>query len=81
MATGVRAITRGRMKEWTSNLTQKHHTPILVIGLGHDQVAGQLSVISIESMTNRELALALERALDFIRARPQDDEEEASHDE
>ncbi len=71
MATGVRKITRGRMREWASNLVQKHHTPILVIGMGHDQVAGQLSVISIESLTNQELELSLQRAIDFIKERPE----------
>ena len=73
MATGVRKITKGRMKEWASNLVQKRHTPILVVGMGHDQAQGQLSVISVESLTNQELEHSLQRAIDFIRERPEPD--------
>ncbi len=69
------------MREWASNLIQKHHTPIIVLGMGHDRTAGQLSVISIESMTNQELELALRRALDFIKHRPESEEEEVASGE
>ncbi|KKN78151.1 hypothetical protein LCGC14_0353780 [marine sediment metagenome] len=72
MATGVRAITKGLMRQWTTNLIHKHHTPVLVVGIGHDQEKGKISVISVAEMSNDEIAMMLRVALATVEKRGQD---------
>lgn len=79
MATGVRAITRGRMKQWATNLTNRHHTPILVMGIGHDRVAGQISVITVEDISDEDMIAMLSHALATVRERS--DHSDHDHDE
>lgn len=79
MATGVRAITRGRMSQWAKNLTRKHHTPVLVMGIGHDHIQGQISVITVEDVDDQELALMLRHALGEVQNRLNHEGHEHDH--
>ncbi len=72
MATGVRKITKGLMRQWATNLIQRHHTPVLVMGVGHDAEQGMISVISVADMSNDDIALMLRTALATVEKRGQD---------
>ena len=72
MATGVRAITKGLMRQWATNLIQRHHTPVLVMGVGHDSEQGTISVITVAEMSNEDIGLMLRTALATVEKRGQD---------
>ena len=72
MATGVRKITKGLMRQWATNLIQRHHTPVLVMGVGHDAEQGTISVISVAGMSNDDIGLMLRTALATVEKRGSD---------
>ncbi len=72
MATGVRKITKGLMRQWATNLIQRHHTPVLVMGVGHDTEQGKISVITVAEMSNDDIGLMLRTALATVEKRGSD---------
>ena len=72
MATGVRRITKGLMRQWATNLIRRHHTPVLVMGVGHDAEQGKISVITVAEMSNDDIGLMLRTALATVEKRGQD---------
>ena len=72
MATGVRKITKGLMRQWATNLIQRHHTPVLVMGVGHDTEQGMISVITVADMSNEDIGLMLRTALATVEKRGSD---------
>ncbi len=72
MATGVRAITKGLMRQWATNLIHRHHTPVLVMGVGHDTEQGKISVITVAEMSNDDIGLMLRTALATVEKRGSD---------
>ena len=72
MATGVRAITKGLMRQWATNLIHRHHTPVLMMGVGHDTEQGKISVITVAEMSNDDIGLMLRTALATVEKRGSD---------
>ncbi len=73
MTVGVRTITKSTMRQWSTNLIQKRHTPVLVMGIGHGVAQGELSVISVSQMSNSDIVLMLRAAIESVQERTTDD--------
>lgn len=63
----IQTICRERLEGWQKRLVQEHSTPILLVGVGHDNKTGQVVLCIPEEMTNREVMHFLQGALNMIK--------------
>jgi hypothetical protein len=63
----IGSINSKRLASWADKLTSAHATPQLLLGVGHDHVSGQVSVIVCEEITNDQIEALLRFALDAIQ--------------
>ena len=62
----VREICKERLDAWTNILVSSHATPVILVAVGHDHNKGELHIITLEEMGNKELSLLLAGALEKI---------------
>ena len=67
MSVPTESITKGRLKGWARRLAQEHATPIVLVGVGHDEKQGQLVVLTVEDMDDEMLAGSLAFALEQLK--------------
>lgn len=48
-------ITRERLRSWSNRLDQEHATPALLLGIGHDEKAGTIAIVTTESLGDQEM--------------------------
>lgn len=64
----IRAICTKRLGRWQQALEHEHATPLVLIGVGHDDKKGQLVISITQEMPLADIILFLEGALRIIRA-------------
>lgn len=68
MPVNVRKINHERLGRWEKRLNENHSTPVILVGAGHDQVKGQVMVLTTEDRTDEEVILFLREALRQLEA-------------
>lgn len=63
MPVNVRKINHERLGRWEKRLNENHSTPIVLVGVGHDQVKGRIFVLATEERTDEELLLFMKEAV------------------
>ncbi len=63
MPVDVKRITDERLQSWSKQLINAHATPVLLLGVGHDHVSGQINVVVTENMTPVQIRAFLKQAL------------------
>jgi hypothetical protein len=63
MPVNVRKINHERLGRWEKRLNENHSTPVVLVGVGHDQVKGRVMVLTTEERTDEEVILFLREAL------------------
>lgn len=63
-------ICQERFRGWTAKLAQSHATPLIAVGVGHDEQNGQIVVCVVDdpSMTNEVIAGFLRSAVAQLEA-------------
>ncbi len=59
----INKICDQRLALWTIKMIQEHATPLLMIGIGHDQSSGKVSIYTVEDMADEHIIQALQFAL------------------
>lgn len=62
-------ITAQRFEGWAKRLSEAHATPLMVVGVRHDEHVGGRIVISVEDVPDADLALLLRWAAYTIAER------------
>lgn len=65
----VAKINRERLSSWEEKLNKNHATAIMLIGVGHDAVSGQLNFLVTEDRTDEEILLLLKGAVTFLESK------------
>lgn len=63
----LREICYDRVARWIERLIKEHSTPIVLVGVGHDHKSGHLVLLTVEELTNDQIVLFLEAAIDHLR--------------
>ena len=63
MPVDVKRITDERLQGWAKQLVNVHATPVLLLGVGHDHVSGQVHIVVTENMTPAQIRAFLKAAL------------------
>jgi hypothetical protein len=68
MAVPTEAITRERLDRWAARMRDSHATPLILIGVGHDENIGQIVVCTLDEpeITRNVLRQLLQEALDQL---------------
>jgi len=69
MPVPVEHITPERLERWSKCLTELHATPLVLVAIGHDHVSGELTVLTCEEMSDRDLCTILRGALAVLERR------------
>ena len=64
--TRVREICKQRLGLWTDDLVGDHATPVLLLGIGHDDKKGNISICTVEEMERDKLIKFVAHALDRL---------------
>ena len=60
-------ITERRLERWAKSLSEDHATPVLLVGVGHDEKSGALSVCTCADVDDERMELILMAALKRLR--------------
>lgn len=63
MQVNVRKINHERLGRWEKRLNESHSTPVVLVGVGHDQVKGRVMILTTEERTDEEVITFLREAL------------------
>lgn len=63
----IKEICTKRLGRWQKKLEEKHATPVLLMGVGHDHNSGKLVVCCNEDCSDAQLSLWLAGALGEIK--------------
>ncbi len=66
MHESVSRTNKRRLRELVKMLNAKHHIAAIVLGVGQDDVMGQLSVMAIPDMDRDTIRIVLTRALQSL---------------
>ena len=59
----INKINVERLTGWKNKLNDQHATPVLLMGIGHDQNEGQMSICVTEDMDDTHILLFLKEAV------------------
>ena len=62
----IRQICKDRLAMWTDDLVGDHATPLLLLGIGHDDRSGNISICTVEEMDRDKITVFLAQALDRL---------------
>lgn len=62
----IREICQERMGKWTEVLVKEHCTPAILIGIGHDQVSGEIHMIIPENWSDEQATAILARTMEKL---------------
>lgn len=63
----IEAICRERLEGWQQHLVEEHATPIILVGMGHDERSGELVVCTTEGLAKEYIVALLEGGLRMLR--------------
>jgi hypothetical protein len=49
----IEEINKSRLMSWADQLTDNHATGVMLIGVGHDHVSGQINIVVTEDMPDK----------------------------
>lgn len=67
----IREICQTRLDQWTEVLINAHSTPALLLGVGHDQVSGEIQLIIPEDCSEDKAIILLTNTLAKLTERKQ----------
>lgn len=50
-------------------LNAEHSTAVLIVAVGHDKVAGQMTVVTVDDISDDKIIIFLQSALKQLRSR------------
>lgn len=59
----VKPINWERMNRWRERLNENESTPVVLVGVGHNQHTGRIFVLATEERTDEEIIIFLQAAL------------------
>ncbi len=59
----IREICKERLASWTDRLVEQQSTPLMLLGMGHDHKEGQLLILTVEDISDKDAASILKSAL------------------
>ena len=62
----IRQICKDRLAMWTDDLVGDHATPVLLLGVGHDDKKGNISICTVQEMDPDKITFFLAQALDRL---------------
>ena len=62
----IEAICSSRLDKWKAQLVDYHCTPLLLVGMGHDDRSGEMRVITLEEVSDEIIRYTLEAALRML---------------
>lgn len=62
----IETICRERLAGWQKRLVEEHATPVLLVSVGHDHKKGQVVLSTTEEMSDEEVMLFLQGALNVL---------------
>jgi hypothetical protein len=65
----IDTICTERLNGWKKDLIADHATPIVLVGVGHDNKSGQIVVCTVKEMQDGEIIILLNSALDQLKKR------------
>ena len=63
----TREICLDHLSRWTEHLVSSHSTPILLVGIGHDDRSGELVICTPEAMSDSDIETLLLAAVKKLR--------------
>lgn len=67
MSVQTEKITKERLAGWANRLKEEHSTPLLLIAIGHDEKAGQLTICVPEGVEDDLLIGSLLYVLESLK--------------
>lgn len=67
MAGEIETICKDRLGEWQHSLVQEHSTPILLVGVGHDESKGHVVLCIPKELSDDEVMQFLQGALNMLK--------------
>ncbi len=61
-------ICRERLEGWRDNLVKEHTTPLLLIGVGHDDQAGHATLLTTEDVSHENLLAVVRGTLRLLES-------------
>jgi hypothetical protein len=62
-------IVTTRLDSWKALMVKHHATPVVAVAVGHDHNSGQIRVLTVEDLNDKEMILFLETALQLLKHR------------
>lgn len=62
----IRQICKDRLAMWTDDLVGDHSTPVLLLGVGHDDKEGIITICTVEDMDLERIIVFLCMAVDRL---------------
>lgn len=62
----IETICKERLDKWAKRLVGDHATPVLVLGVCHDEKQGQVVLCTTEEMTEPELIIFVRGTLNIL---------------
>lgn len=62
----IRKINVDRLWIWGENLVGYHSMPVLLVGIGHDDHAGEVHIMTLEAMDDASIIVILLAAYDKL---------------
>jgi hypothetical protein len=59
----IEKICRDRLDRWIQNLVKEHATPVVLVGVGHDDQSGKVVICTTEEMSQEDIGLFLVGAI------------------
>jgi hypothetical protein len=63
------SINQKRLGNWGADLAAAHSTPLLLLGVGHDDVSGRPMVITVDDVSDEQLIVLLSLARAMLVAK------------
>jgi ERCC4-type nuclease len=60
------SINDSRLAKWKAQMVDMHCTPLLLVGMGHDDRSGEMRVITLEEVSDEIIRYTLEAALRML---------------
>jgi hypothetical protein len=71
MRVPIEAIVHTRLKSWANDLIELHATPVLLVGVGHDENKGQIQLCTCKEVTNEQIRAILQAAIRGLDGDPE----------
>jgi len=60
-------ICQSRLARWQKRLVQEHATPVLLLGVGHDDQSGKVVVLTLEEMSDSDILMFVGQTINLLK--------------